>query len=75
MNDNEENNDRLPPLSAPRKLPKKGGWARKKEGNTSSQHRVQNFRQQWLKDSTFKDWLLPDTNDVTKAKCAYCPGS
>lgn len=75
MSDNDENSDRSPTLTPPRKLPKKGGWTRKKEGNTVSQHRVQNFRQQWLKDPTFKDWLLPDTNDITKAKCAYCPGT
>lgn len=75
MSDNEGNSDFSPTLTPPRKLPKKGGWTRKKEGNTLSQHRVQNFRQQWLKDPTFKDWLLPDTNDVTKAKCAYCPGT
>lgn len=75
MSDNDENSDRSPTLTPPRKLPKKGGWTRKKEGNTVSQHRVQNLRQQWLKDPTFKDWLLPDTNDITKAKCAYCPGT
>lgn len=75
MSDSEEDNDRSPTLTPPRKLSKIGGWTRKKEGNTSSQHRKQNFRQQWLKDPAFKDWLLPDTNDITKAKCAFCPGT
>ncbi|GBP16844.1 hypothetical protein EVAR_13225_1 [Eumeta japonica] len=31
MSDNEENSDRSPTLTPPRKLPKKGGWTRKKE--------------------------------------------
>lgn len=75
MSDKDEDSDRSPPLTPPKKIPKKGGWTRKKEGNTSSQHRSQNFRQQWLKDPAFKDWLLPDTNDLTKAKCAFCPGT
>lgn len=75
MSDNDENSERSPTLTPPKKIPKKGGWTRKKEGNTQSQHRVQNFRQQWLQDPTFKDWLLADTNDSTKAKCAYCPGT
>lgn len=70
-----EDDDRSPRSTPPKKIPKKGGWTRKKEGNTSSQHRSQNFRQQWLKDPAFKDWLLPDTNDTTKAKCAFCPGT
>lgn len=68
MSDNDDNSDHSPTLTPPRKIPKKGGWTRKKEGKTLSQHRVQNFRQQWLKDPTLKDWLLPDTNDLTKAK-------
>ncbi|CAG5056618.1 unnamed protein product [Parnassius apollo] len=75
MSDNDVNSDRSPTLTPPRKLPKKGAWTRKKEGNALSQHRVQNFRQQWLNDPTFKDWLLPDTNDLIKAKCVYCPGT
>ncbi|KAJ0169823.1 hypothetical protein K1T71_014429 [Dendrolimus kikuchii] len=75
MSDSNEDSDCSPTLTPPRKLPKKGGWTSKKEGNTLSQHRPQNFRQQWLKDPAFKVWLLPDTNDVTKAKCAFCLGS
>ncbi|CAH0560650.1 unnamed protein product [Brassicogethes aeneus] len=75
MSDSDKDSESSANLTPPRKLPKKGGWTRKKEGNTSSHHRQQNFRQQWLKDPAFKDWLLPDTKDVTKAKCVYCPGS
>ncbi|KAJ2954866.1 hypothetical protein O0L34_g3184 [Tuta absoluta] len=73
MSDSNDDADRSPTRTPPRKVPKKGGWTRKKEGNTTSQHRTQNFRLQWLNDPAFKDWLLEDKSDSTKAKCAFCP--
>ncbi|XP_063890379.1 uncharacterized protein LOC135116761 [Helicoverpa armigera] len=59
----------------PRKIKKKGGWTSKKEGNTIFQHHSQTFRNEWLKNPIFRDWLQPDLKNPKKAKCAYCPSS
>ncbi|XP_008182864.1 uncharacterized protein LOC103309369 [Acyrthosiphon pisum] len=39
------------------------------------QHRAQKFRREWCSSADFKDWLIPDENDVFKAKCSLCKSS
>lgn len=35
-------------------------------------HRSQKFRLEWCKDDELRDWLLPEKNDVYKARWKYC---
>ncbi|KAI8772533.1 Uncharacterized protein BgiBS90_027013 [Biomphalaria glabrata] len=35
----------------------------------------QNFREEWLDDPEFADWLQPDENDRTCSYCIYCKAS
>ncbi|CAH1736808.1 unnamed protein product [Aphis gossypii] len=39
------------------------------------QHRAQKFRKEWCSLPDFKDWLIPDENDIFKAKCSLCKSS
>ncbi|GBP77170.1 hypothetical protein EVAR_38749_1 [Eumeta japonica] len=58
MSDNEENSDRSPTLTPPRKLPKKGGWTRKKEV-------VERILEQWEALRLFIDFT---TNPAHRAR-------
>lgn len=71
-NDSSDDN-RERSATPPRKVVKVGGWTAKKKGNTKNVHRQQSFREVWLKDPMFRDWLLPDSNDTCRAKCKFCP--
>lgn len=42
------------------------------QARNSRKHRSQKFRLEWCKDDELRDWLLPDKNDVHKARCKYC---
>ncbi|CAG9793402.1 unnamed protein product [Diatraea saccharalis] len=59
----------------PKKIPKKRGWTAKKKGEKVFKRRTQTFRDEWLQNLTFRDWLEPDPKYPKKAKCAFCPAS
>lgn len=40
-----------------------------------NQHRAQKFRREWCSSADFKDWLIPDENDIFRAKCSLCKSS
>jgi len=33
---------------------------------------AQKFREEWLKDKNFKDWIVVLENDNTKVRCRFC---
>jgi hypothetical protein len=53
--------------STPEKTKRKRG-----ESSKTYSHKKQNFRQEWLTNKDFSNWLLPVNNNKLLAKCKLC---
>ncbi|KAF0750250.1 BESS domain-containing protein [Aphis craccivora] len=42
------------------------------ESSVKLSHKKQKFRNKWLQNTEFKNWLVPAQNDTYKGKCKLC---